>query len=601
MFRLAEQNRVSIAAAGERWARSLTRALILLAALTASGPARLVGQACPNGQISFIFINSHPVFDTTSLTNGKSLEWLYNFANWLHMETDEEFIQGELLFKVGDCYDPFLVAESERIIRQLGFIARVDVFAVPQFDGSVHIVVDTQDEWTLQVTVRARFDEGFEFNGLDVTEENVLGKGVAARAFYRERREARAIGGAVQTARFLGTRWDAQLQAGETRVGPFFQQAFVYPFVGEVGRYAATQFYTRREDLFAYALPEGGVYTHVVTPFLRKRAELTVAGRLGEAGRLTILGLGISRDDLDFGRFEEGPEAVRNRDFANTEPAPPELSAPVAPQTRGRSATRLNFLLGQRNLRFERRAGLDALRGVQDVPVGGEVSLTLGRSFGFLGPDSETEDDDFFGRIRVFGGLAPGRWVLAGSVGFEARRIFDGPQEGWRDAIGEFDVYTYWQPLALPRHTLFARISGAAGWSMTVPFQLTLGGPFNLRGHGLDHAPGGRRLMGSFEDRIYLGSPAGGLFDLGLTAFLDVGSVWRGDTPFGGDSGFGASAGAGLRLGFPGGTRRVIRIDLAFPVNGPDAFKEPVFRITATELLGLLQGFADPQLRRSRR
>lgn len=592
---------MSIATTGEGRLPRLNRALVLLVALTAAGPAELVGQECPDGQISFIFINSHPVFDSTNLTSGKTFQWLYDFANWLHMETDEEFIQGELLFQVGDCYDPFLVAESERIIRQLGFIARVDLFAVPQSDGSVHIVVDTQDEWTLQVTVRARFDEGFEFNGLDVGEDNILGKGVAARGFYRERREAREIGGAVQTARFLGTRWDAQLQGGETRVGPFFQQAFVYPFVGEVGRYAATQFYTRREDLFAYSLPEGGAYTHVVTPFLRKRAELTVAGRLGEAGRLTILGLGISRDDLDFARFEEGPKVVRNRDFANTEPAPPELSALVSAQTQGRSATRLNIILGKRNLRFERRAGLDALRGVQDIPVGGDVSLTLGRSIGFLGRDSETEDDDFFGRIRVFGGLAPGRWVLAANVGFEARQIFDGPQKGWRDAIGEFDVYTYWQPLALPRHTLFARISGAAGWSMTVPFQLTLGGPSNLRGHGLDHAPGGRRLMASFEDRIYLLSPAGGLFDLGLSAFLDVGSVWRGDTPFGNDSSFGASAGAGLRVGFPGGTRGVIRIDLAFPVNGPDAFKEPVFRITATELLGLLHGFEDPQLRRSRR
>ena len=582
-------------------ARSLTRGWIVLVALSATRPAGLMGQECPDGRISFIFVNSHSVFDTANLTSGKSFEWLYDLANWLHMETDEEFIQGELLFEVGDCYDPFLVAESERIIRQLGFIARVDVFAVPQADGSVHIVVDTQDEWTLQVTIRARFDEGFEFNGLDVTEENVLGKGIAARGFYRERREARQIGGAVQTTRFLGTRWDALLQAGETRVGPFFQQAFVYPWVGEVGRYAATQFYSRREDLFAFSLPEGGTYTHVVTPFVRKRVELTVAGRLGEAGRLTILGLGISGHDLDFARFEEGPEAVRNRDFANTEPAPVELSGPVSAQTRGSSVTRLNFILGQRHLRFEPRAGLDALRGVQDVPVGGEVSLTLGRSIGFLSPDSDTKDNDFFGRIRVFGGLAPGRWVLAASVGFEARQIFDGPQEGWRDAIGEFDAYAYWQPTALPRHTLVARVSGAAGWSMTVPFQLTLGGPYNLRGYGLDHAPGGRRLMGSLEDRIYLLSPAGGLFDLGLTAFLDVGSVWRGDTPFGSDSGFGAGAGAGLRIGFPGGTRGVIRIDLAVPVNGPDAFKSPQFRITANELLGLMQGFQDPQLTRSRR
>ena len=581
--------------------RSLSRALILIVVLVAARPAGLVGQACTEGQISFVFINGHPVFDTANLEDGKSFGWFFDFANWLHMETRDEFIQRELLFEAGDCYDPFLAAESERIIRQLGFIARVDVFAVPQADGSVHVVVDTQDEWTLQVTLRARFDEGFKFNGLDVTEENVLGRGVAARAFYRERREAREIGGEIQTARFLGTRWDAQLRAGETRVGPFFQQAFVYPFVGEVGRYAATQSYTRREDLFAYSLPEGEEYTHVVAPFFRERVEVTALGRLGKAGRLTTLGVGISRDELDFSRFEEGPEAVRNRDFANTEPLSSELAGPIESQTRGTAATRLNFTLGQRNLRFERRAGLDALRGIQDVPVGGEVSLSLGRSIGFLGTDSETEDDDFFGRVRVYGGLAPGRWVVVGSVGFEGRQIFDGPREGWRDAIGEFDIYTYWQPGPLPRHTLFARISGAAGWSMTIPFQLTLGGASNLRGYGQDYAPGGQRLMGSLEDRVYLWSPGGGLVDLGLTAFVDVGSVWRGDAPFGSNSGFGASAGGGLRLGLPGGTRGVIRIDLAFPINGPDAFSAPIFRVTASELLGLGRGFEDFQLLRSRR
>lgn len=582
-------------------ARSLIRALILIVALAAARPAGLMGQACTEGEISFIFINSHPVFDTTNLGNERSFGWLFDFANWLHMETDEGFIGRELLFEVGDCYDPFLASESERIIRQLGFIARVDVFAVPQADGSVHVMVDTQDEWTLQVTVRARFDEGFEFNGLDVTEENVLGKGVSARGFYRERREAREIGGELQTARFFGTRWDAQLRAGETRIGPFFQQAFIYPFVGEVGRYAATQFYTRREDLFAYSLPEGGEYTHVVSPFLRERGVFTVAGRLGEAGRLTTLGLGLSRDNLDFARFSEGSEAVRNRDFTNPEPAPPELSGPVSSQTQGISVTRLNFTLGQRHLRFERRAGLDALRGVQDVPVGSEVTLTLGRSLGFLGTDSVTEDNDFFGGIRIFGGLAPGRWVLAGSVAFEARQVFDGPREGWRDAVGEFDIFTYWQPEAAQRHTLFARLSGASGWSMTVPFQLTLGGASNLRGYGQDHAPGGRRLMASLEDRIYLWSPGGRLFDLGLTAFLDAGSVWQGDTPFGADSGLGVSAGAGLRIGFPGGTRGVIRIDVALPVNGTDAFSGAVFRVTASELLGLRHGSEDFQLSRSRR
>ncbi len=582
-------------------ARSLSRALILIVALIAARPAELVGQACTEGLISFVFINGHPVFDTAKLDDGRAFGWFFDFANWLHMETDEDFIRAELLLEVGDCYSAFLAAESERIIRQLGFIARVDVFAVPQADGSVHLVVDTQDVWTLQLDLRAGFDEGFELNVIDVTEKNLLGRGVSAGAFYRERREAREIGGEISTARLLGTRWDAQLRGGETRVGPFFQQAFRYPFVGEVGRYAAAQAYARREDLFAYSLPEGEEYTHVATPFFRELGGLTVLGRLGRAGRLTTLGLGISRDVLDFARFEDGSEAVRDRDFTNTEPAPPELLAPIAPQTQGTAATRINVTLGQRNLRFERRAGLDALRGVQDVPVGGEVSLLLSRSIGFLEPESQTDDDDFFGRIRVYGGLAPSRWVVAGSVGFEARQVLDGPQEGWRDIIGEFDLYTYWQPTPLARHTFFARVSGAAGWSMTVPFQLTLGGASNLRGHGQDHAPGGRRVMGSLEDRVYLWSPGGGILDLGLTAFVDVGSVWSGDAPFGIDSGLGASVGGGLRIGFPGGTRGVIRIDLAFPINGPDAFTEPVFRVTAGELLGLGRGFEDFQLFRSRR
>ncbi len=115
----------------------------------------------------------------------------------------------------------------------------------------------------------------------------------------------------------------------------------------------------------------------------------------------------------------------------------------------------------------------------------------------------------------------------------------------------------------------------------------------------MDDHPGGKRLIASLEDRIYFGS-RDGLVDLGMTAFVDVGSIWAAGVPFGADSGTLATAGAGLRIGFPGGTRGVTRIDVAFPLNGPDAFSAPTFRISA-ELLGLRRGVEDRQLRRSRR
>ena len=581
--------------------RHLQRTFLVIAATSTVSVSSAESQRCPEGEISFIFVNSHPVFDTSDLDGDRAFPWIYDFANGFHMETDESFLRRELLFEVGDCYDPFLVADSERIIRRLRFIARVDIFAIPQSDGSQHIVVDTQDKWTLQVTARAQLDDGFEFNGLDISEQNVAGKGVAVGAYFNQRLERREVGAGIQTQRFLGTRLNAHLQMAKTRVGDAFQQGFVYPFVGEVGRYAFRQSFVRRERLFAYNVPEGtATYSHVVHPVREELSEVTVAGRLGRPGRLTILAIGVSQESVDFTDFDRGVEIIQDNDFSRPTPAPPELGARLIPQLRGYSTTRINFIVGQRNLRYERREGLDASRGVLDVPIGTEVALSVGRSVGFS--SLINEKDDFATGIRLFGGFTTGRWVLASAANLEGRHMVSSSSGNrWRDVLGELDVYTYWQPEAIPRHTLFARVSGAGGWSMTGPFQLTLGGSTGLRGYAIDRLPGGRRVTASLEDRVYLASPASGMFDLGLTAFVDVGSIWQGEAPFGFDSGFLASGGLGLRIGFPGGTRGVIRVDVATPLNGRDAFSGPTFRITASELLGLLQGFEDPQLRRSRR
>ncbi len=579
---------------------SPTNTLTLLALLGTTSATALAGQVCPQGEVSAVLVTPHSYFETDDVTDGGTLSWFYGFANAIHADTNEDFVRGELLLGVGDCYDPFLVDESERLLRQLGFIDRAEVTSAPQPDGSEHIIVETWNRWTLQFEPRVRFEEGFEFAGIDITEKNVLGRGVVLRGFFRQNRERLAVGGRFETPRLLGTRWNALLEAARTRAGNSFQQGFIYPFVGEVGRYAAVQSFVRQEDLFSYNLPAGGSFTHVVQPYRRRSSEITVAGRVGRPGRLSILGVGLSREEWEYTTFTEGAEVVRDRDFGNAEPAPPEISAILAPQLRDYSTTRVNLVLAQRNLSFRRRDRLDALRGVQDVPVGGEVALVLGRSIPFLGSSAANEDSDFFGRIRIFGGLAPGRWVLASAVSVEGRKIFGGSENGWKDVLGEFDIYSYWRPSETSRHTLFARLSGAGGWSLTGPFQLTLGGVSGLRGHSVDDFPGGRRLVATLEDRIYFGSPSDGFMDVGMTAFVDVGSIWEGGVPFGADSGPLATAGAGLRIGFPGGTGGVVRIDVAFPLNGSDAFGGPTFR-TSAELLGLIRGVEDRQLRRSRR
>ena len=578
---------------------SPTNTLTVLALLGTTSATALAGQGCPEGEVSAVLVTPHSYLDTDDATGGGTVSWFYRVVNAIHADTNEDFLRGELLLGIGDCYDLLLVDESERLLRQLGFIDRAEVTSAPQPDGSVHIMVETWNRWTLQFDPRFRFEEGFEFAGLDITERNLFGRGIVLGGFYRQNRERLNVGGRFETPHLFGTRWDARLQASRTRAGNSFQQGFFYPFVGEGGRRAAVQSFVDQEDLFNYSLPAGGTYSNVVQPYEQRSSQITVAGRIGRPGRLTIFGGGLSREEWGYPIFP-GAEVVRDEDFGNAEPAPPVITAILAPQLRDYSTTRVNLILAQRNLSFQRRDRLDALRGVQDVAVGGEVALVLGRSIPFLGSNAANEDSDFFGRVRLFGGLAPGRWVLASAVSLEGRKIFGGVENGWKDVLGEFDIYSYWRPSGTSRHTLFARLSGAGGWSATGPFQLTLGGVSGLRGYRVDDHPGGRRLIATLEDRIYFGSPSDGFMDLGMTAFVDVGSIWEGGVPFGADSGPLATAGAGLRIGFPGGTGGVVRIDVAFPLNGPDGFSGPTFR-TSAELLSLIRGVEDRQLSRSRR
>jgi len=587
--------------------KSLSRAAFPAAFLFCTLASRTAAQeACAMGSVSRIFVDNHAIFDPDDLSGEQPFLWAYRLANTLHMRTDESFVRSELLFEEGSCYDPALLEESERLLRLHTFISSADVFGLRQPDDSWHVVVDTKDEWTTKLNVQVSIDEGIELRGVDLAEENLLGQGVTAGVFFRERDERRDVGARFFTPRVFGTRLDARLSGGRTRIGRFVEEELFYPFVGEVGRLAARQLYIRRDDLFPYSLgvlhPEEGEVTHVLLPLEEERIQVTVAARLGEPGNLTTFGLGISNETLEFPGFPENVEVVRRGDFEDREIADETLVEAIAPHTLHSSATRLNLLVGQRNVRFERRRRLDAITGIQDVAVGTDVGLTLGRSVPGLSGE-EGQPDDLYARFRFFAGAAPANVVVNGGLAVEGRQIFAGGTGGggWRDVLAELDLLLYWQPSEGGPHTFFARLEGAGGWSLDQPFQLTLGGGAGVRGYHEADFPGGRRIVASVEDRIHLGWPLPHLVDLGLTFFADAGRVWPGSVPFGTDSGWRGSLGGGLRVGFPAGTRGVVRLDVALPIGPGAGVADAVFRVSLADLVGLAGGFADRQLERSRR
>ncbi|MFT5433238.1 MAG: hypothetical protein ACI9OJ_003943 [Myxococcota bacterium] len=558
-------------------------------------------------KVSRVFIDNHSIFDLSKIEERGRLGWAFRLVNRLHYRTTEGFIRKELLFEPGDCFEPFLVDESARLLRQYKFFAEADAFAVAQPDGSQHVVVETKDEWTTKLDIGASFDEGFKFETIELTEENFLGRGLELEAFFQERRERRDAGVRLLTTRLFGTRTNGRFEFGRTRVGRFGTFEVSYPFVGEGGRFAFHQSFDRRESLFAYSVPRSGMpapgeITNAVVPVEAERFVLAAAARAGEPGNLRMLGLAITRESVRFPDYPGSVEVVTAGDFGMTLPAGDSIESIVSPQVRDAWKTRFNALFGWRKLAFARRRSLDSMRGVQDVELGSDVAFTFGLSPGSLGSGGQDVSDDLYTRISLFQGLEWGETLIAGRFLSDGRYVLsDGAlRENWQDIQSEADLYFYWLPSGSDHHTVFARVSGTGSWNIRFPYQLTLGGREAVRGYGSDQFPGGRRVLATLEDRVRISWPRPDLIDVGFSFFVDSGRMWAGDAPFGEDTGWRTSVGAGLRLGFPAESRSVVRLDLALPVGGGASFSDLLFRVSLREFLGLLRGFDDEQSVRSR-
>jgi hypothetical protein len=583
-----------------RFSPGVVSLLLALSALPV-GPERGVGQECPTGRISYIFIDNNSIFDLSALDPDTKLRWAYATANKLHVRTREEFIMDELLFQVGECLDPLLLEETERLLRAYRFIGYADVFAIPQPDGDHHVNVYTRDEWTTKFDLGFRVDEGVKIEGLEVTEENFMGRGVLLRGFLRKDKEVQDLGLELETPRLFQSRWDGRVSVGTTRTGNFFEMSLTYPFVGEVGRLAARHDFLWRETVFSYSTSGHPDYTHLLVPFLDQRWDASVGWRMGQPGDLFLVGLGISRESVDFRAFPADLEFIVDKKFSNPVPVDSAGVAEIEDQIQTRRANRISLFLGKRNVHFIQRRGLDALRGVQDVGVGTDLFLGLGKALRSFQEGGGDRSDDLHLQATVFGGGAWDGWVMNAQAAVEG--LYGGSgrtgTDAWRDVFVDTDFLLYWQPRGDSYHTVLFRLSGSGGWSVETPFQLTLGGRAAVRGYREDDYPGSKRFLMTLEDRVFVPSPSPSLFDMGLVFFLDLGRVSAGDVPFGANSGWRGTAGAGLRIGLPPSTTNTLRIDVAMPLDRKSRIKDLILRVSLSELLGLLPGMRDRQILRS--
>jgi hypothetical protein len=101
---------------------------------------------------------------------------LERIGRLLHFSTSEVVIRNNLLFKAGEKLDPFLMADNERLLRQLSYLedARILIFENAINPEGVDVLVITQDRWARGFDMNlSEIDQGeFEFYN-----KNVLGLG----------------------------------------------------------------------------------------------------------------------------------------------------------------------------------------------------------------------------------------------------------------------------------------------------------------------------------------------------------------------------------------------------------------------------------------
>lgn len=109
--------------------------------------------------------------------------WYDWFTNHLHSNTRISTVHNYLLFQKGEQYNAQKLYESERLLRTMSFINRVNISVSDSTStqDSIDIVVKVLDSWSL----KPRMSYSGSKIGLGVTEENVLGLGHELNLLYR--------------------------------------------------------------------------------------------------------------------------------------------------------------------------------------------------------------------------------------------------------------------------------------------------------------------------------------------------------------------------------------------------------------------------------
>jgi len=522
--------------------------MLLIAVLWSAGTGRLSAQdprPPPYPTIATIRIDRQDVFD---LDNPDERHAPYVIADRLHIETREEVIRRELLFKEGDPADPNVLYESERNLRRLHFLhdnSRIET--VRRLDGRVDVVVHTRDVWTTRPSISINRQGDRTTGRFAFTETNLLGRGKSAGVVFKKELDRNSGGVDYSDPRVLGTWWTLDASYSSRSDGLLYLSSLERPFYSVQTRQAGGGGGSHFSQVTTLQL--GG---EDAPGFRQHHTDLELHyGRALRTGYEKVRRL-VYRFRLEDDRFDPEPGE------APLSPLPPAGGAGYVALPDDRRFRVLEAEYQSAGVRFARVSYLDRFDRFQDINLGNDWAFSLGVSPVFLG--DEHHHAFFSGRFGRWFHFSPNTYSQ-GEISTTGRYLAGAGQ----NVVTGFDLRHYY--VGLPRQTLVAHAGQIWGHNLDGDRQFLLGAESGLRGYDSRRFDGNKRLLLNVEDRAYIVFDWLHLVSVAFAGFADAGYVWRaGESEDLGD--VVGDVGIGLRFDVTrGGSGTVVRLDYAYPVN----------------------------------
>jgi outer membrane protein assembly factor BamA len=483
--------------------------------------------------ISRITIRNTDIFDFD--TNPALRRFPYNTINLLHIQTKEQIIARELLFKVGDKLDSYLIQETERNLRALSFIRAARIVKFPQPDGTVALVVHVNDAWTTEPQINLGGQNKISSTEVGFKEKNLFGYGKTADIFYERgdnyiQRQYNYI-----DPRLFGSRWQLNTNFLNRTDAEERDIQLERPFFSADTRYSMRGSSTWRQE----ELDEFQNNTKVSRFQQTKTTNEAYIGTKVGAGRDVVSHIGP--------RFQNSEWTYsRNADTAPNIPIPEKNSA---------NTLFLDFDTARSH--FEEMTHLEKMSRVEDISMGPALKLSPGISTEIFYKGGEV------GQAQA----SYEQWAQVGNPDrlfynkytYSGRNPFGGDSENQRYLIN----WKYYDRTS-DRHTLVLNTRADWGDKLDPDNQVELGPDNGLRAFRVDDISGNNGWVFNAEDRFFFIDELWNLFAVGAAVFYDTGYVWAEHDPVA-LSKLRSDVGAGLRFGLTRSSNEVVlRLDVSY-------------------------------------